>query len=377
MPDLNRRQFVDPLESFLDSQNRIEDNAGRRAQYPSTQQLALPDLGGPPEQMRLFDTRRAGPANIYAMNPSLDASEWRDKDVVVPLGEEGQALVDDDEFTVSGEFFEFPTGRSDREFVAYGSAHREDLKRTQEEGTYLGHEEYPGRVNPGLQFSELLEDEGAAERSYGQSVSWYTPEGDTEVGRVEYDMGQWGPQVAYAEINPLYRGRGFSREAIPQFASRLGPGDGVVHAGGFTAAGDAAFHAKGIPTETDLDQGFYEFVGDLEPDEDDVVDFAMDRLRTMYGPTAVEADSSEWSEDMVDDYDHLLVTSAQLLQDDLQNDPTIQETYRENLELMQEQVLANLPTSRKGAFMSGWKPEHKTGRQEELPGMPLKYTGGG
>ena len=50
--------------------------------------------------------------------------------------------------------------------------------------------------------------------------------------------------------------------------------------------------------------------------------------------------------------------------------------FRSSLEDMQEQVLANLPSGRKSAFAQGWKPKGPTrGFDEELPGMPQKYTG--
>lgn len=370
MPYLNNRQFLDAGYAgpeWVGFGGNPEPSA-RKANYPQSQQLALPGLGQDVEQMRLFDTRRAGPANIYAMNTSPDASDWRDKDIAVPLGEEQQAIVDDDEYTVSGEFFEFPIGLDDREFMAYGSAHNQEIQRTQREGTHLGHENYPERTNPGLQFSDLLEDsDGWAE------ASWWTP-GQTEVGRVDFHEDRWGPNVDHAEINPLYRGRGFSREAIPDFAANLEPGAGIVHAGGYTDAGRGAFHAKGIPTETDIEYGFADFVEQMDVDEDEVTDFAMDRLRSYHGDAA-DLDPSEWTEDMGIDYQHFRETAEESIREQAADDSYTESMYREQLEDMQEQVLANLPTSRKGAFMSGWKPEHKTGRQEELPGMPSKYTG--
>ncbi|MCA1781927.1 MAG: hypothetical protein LC679_07055 [Intrasporangiaceae bacterium] len=142
-----------------------------RATWPGHQQMSLPGLGeGGLEQMRLFDTNRAGPANVYSMNPSRDAADWRDQDKQVPLNAEQQEIVDDEDYTVRGEFFEFPVGQDDREHMAYGGAHQETISDTKERGTYLGHEEYPAQPNVGLQFRDLQ----TGGDGYSQS-EWWTP----------------------------------------------------------------------------------------------------------------------------------------------------------------------------------------------------------
>ena len=303
MPSLNRNQF----------------------QGPRTQQLPLPGMGSP-EQMRLFDTHRAGPASIYGLNPATDASDWTDQDKQVarePADLERLDEGDDEEPVMRGEFFDFPLSQEDQDFVTFAPAHTREMGRQRDAGTYLGHDEYPTKASPEVQFGDLLTDGDG----WGEA-SWHTREGSL-VGKVGFHEDRWGPQVEHAEINPLYRGRGFSARAIPEFAANLEEGQGIVHAGGFTPAGARAFQAKGIPTETQIDQAFNDFLF-----------------------------TSEESGDL-----------------DLDDMDSLEETFRGNLEVMQDQVLKNLPTSRKGAFAKGWRPEYKFGRQEELPEMPPKYSG--
>ena len=354
MPEVNRRQFTDPLESFLHRENQIEANAGRRFSGPQYEQLAMPGMGRGTEQMRLFDTHRAGPANVYAANPSLDAADWRDVDREVPLSEEGIELVEDDEHEIQGEFFEFPVGRSDREFMAYGTAHHEKIGQTHEEGTHLGHDAYPEKVNPDLRFSDLSD----SNMNYDER-EWYTDEG-TMVGKIEYHEDDWGPNVDHAEINPLYRGRGFSGDALKTVAGGLEPGEGVMHAGSFTSAGSGAFQKKGIPTEDDLERGFGDWVAGLDVDEDDVLNEAEMRYP-----------DEDWSSD--DAPQSFLNEIRQDLVEARFDDPDMRMQFRENLEELQAQTLQSLPgtSSRKGAFVEGWKPKGPTrGTQEKFAGMP-------
>ena len=330
MPDINRRQFSGP-------------------QY---EQLALPGMGRGTEQMRLFDTHRAGPANVYARNPSLDAVDWRDEDREVPLSEEGIELVEDEEHEIRGEFFEFPVSRPDREFMAYGTAHHEKIGQTHDEGTHLGHDAYPEKTNPDLRFSDLHEDGF----DYDQR-QWFTDEG-TMVGKINYHEDDWGPNVDHAEINPLYRGRGFSRDALRTVAGGLEPGEGIMHAGSFTTAGAGAFHAKGIPTEDDIERSFDEWVYGMEPDEDEVLMMAEDRYpeEDWRSPDAPQSYLDEIRTDLIESR---------------RDDPDTRMMFRENLEEMQSQVLGSLPGGRKSAFTQGWKPKFPTrGFAEELPGMP-------
>lgn len=349
MPELNNSQF--------------------RVRYPTHHQLELPfegseNLNTGPEQMRMFDTHRAGPANVYAANPSMDTADWGDQDREVPLSDEGREMVDDEEFTLSGEFFQFPVGQADREFMAYGGAHQEKLTETKDVGTYLGHDAYPGRTNPGMQFGDLTPEADGDDYRGEASQSYFTDEG-TEVGRVQWHDDEWGPNVDYAEINPLYRGRGFSREAIAGFAedrSMEGEG-GIVHAGSYTAAGSGAFHAKGIPTIDDIEHGYDDWVGGLDPDDEFVRDVAAARYpeEDWNSPNAPQSFLDEIREEA---------------RGEMRDDPDNRMMFRENLEDMQSQVLANLP-GRRGAFAQGWKPKFPTrGFNDEFPGMPQKYTGG-
>lgn len=229
---------------------------------PDFQQLELPGVSEPkgPTQMRMFDTlavpdgvREKGTA-VYARNPSLDAAEWNDQDIFPGYDKsESETMFDPDGGTIQGEFFEFehPVGSREREFQAGGSMH----KRLQGQEGVLGHDAFPERVRPELQFSDLSEEGG-----YGMfnEKDYLTDEGSL-AGRVQYHEDEWGPNVDYAEINPLYKGRKFSRDAILDFAGDLGPGEGIVHAGGFTDAGAGAFHAKGIPTEGDISRGLDDY----------------------------------------------------------------------------------------------------------------------
>ncbi|MFN2347743.1 MAG: hypothetical protein ABR616_18775 [Dermatophilaceae bacterium] len=335
-----------------------------RATWPGHQQMSLPGLGeGGLEQMRLFDTNRAGPANVYSMNPSRDAADWRDQDKQVPLNAEQQEIVDDEDYTVRGEFFEFPVGQDDREHMAYGGAHQETISDTKERGTYLGHEEYPAQPNVGLQFRDLQ----TGGDGYSQS-EWWTPNSEdgrlgTEVGRIQFHEDDWGPNVDYAEINPLYQGRGFSRDALTEVAGGLEPGEGIMHAGSFTSAGSGAFQKKGIPTVDQIEGGYDDWVEGLEVDDDEVMDMARDQFpdEDWDGPDPPMSLADELRAEM--NYDR-------------QQDPDNRSMFREGLEEMQSQVLAKLP-GRRGAFaQGGWKPERKFARNEELPGMPQKYAGG-
>ena len=344
--------------------------SGRQFSGPQYEQLSLPGAGRGTEQMRLFDTHRAGPANVYAANPSLDASDWRDADREVPLSEEGIELVEDDEHEISGEFFNFPTGRSDREFMAYGGAHHEKIGQTADEGTYLGHDAYPEKVNPDLRFSDLSEDGF----DYDER-QWFTDEG-TMVGKINYHEDDWGPNVDHAEINPLYRGRGFSRDALKTVAGGLEPGEGVMHAGSFTTAGHGAFQAKGIPTEDDLERGFEDWVQTREPDEEMVTDLSLDRLQNFH-PDQPWDDVDQWTDEMRELEFETRSGVEEDLRHEMRDDPDARMEFRGNLEEMQAQVLGSLPGGgRKASFAQGWKPKGPTrGFDEELPGMPQKYTG--
>lgn len=358
MPQLNNNQFQG------------------RATYPSHQQLQLPfegseNVGGGSEQMRLFDTHRAGPANVYAMNPSADVGDWRDVDRDVALEPEEEEVVfgaHDEDYVppgMDGQFFEFesPPESEERHYLANQGAHQRSISESKQSGTYLGHDEYPSKVRPDLGFGDLEEEIG----DYDER-RWVTDEG-TEVGKIRFHEDDWGPNVDYAEINPMYRGRGFSRDALTKVAGGLEPGEGIMHAGSFTMAGSGAFHAKGVPTEHDIESGYEDF---SEQRREEMFD--PDTVRERAAEIYPDEDPDFWDSDDADPYLH--DARSELLGEFQDREPELRMEFRDNLEEMQSQVLANLPSSRKGAFVEGWKPKFPTsGKAEELPGMPQKYTG--
>jgi len=243
-------------------------------QFPKRYQPQLPgtqdEVSG---QMPLFGVRNAGPANVYSRIDSPDARDWTSDQPSVPLIKDEKRILgydpDDpgapgyDEYgdmgSTSGQFFEFtsPAGSSERQHEAYKIAHEQAI---QEQST-LGYDAYPKKVNPDMAFRDLYSEEG--DWGLGQR-DYYTPEG-TLAGRVDYEEGTFGPHVNYAEINPLYKGRGWSKDAMMDFMSDA---EGIVHAGDFTNAGAGAFEKKGIPTERDLLRHFEEYEdqgrGDME-----------------------------------------------------------------------------------------------------------------
>ena len=363
-------QFSDPLESFLTEERgrRQEFNAAlphnRPVQYPTHQQPSLPGLGDPErtEQMPLFETHRAGPANVYTRFDTGDANQWTDRPRNVSLTEDEREVLDpgEDEWfeeatpMQSGQFFQFesPPGSSEREWEANLQAHGRSVQEFQRGGRLLGHDAYPQQVNPNLQFEDLH-----AEPDMGRT-SYYTPEG-TEVGRVEFHDDEWGPNVDYAEINPLYRGRGFTKPAMIDFASDAEDyGQGIVHAGGFTAAGAGAFHAKGIPERGELDQGFEDFAS--ERIEADVEDMLPEALRGEYP-------DEDWdSEDAPQGYaDSLRDDLTSELHEDQDRMLDLRDEYAGGLRDLQSDVIAQ-GSRRKGEFLAGWKPKTKVGFQEKL-----------
>ena len=345
MPELNRNQF-----------------------YPSQQQLAIPGLDQP-EQMRLFDTRRAGPANVYTANPSPNAADWKDRDLSVDLSTEGQEILDDESYEVQGRFSTFPLGEDARAYVAYGQAHGDAIRASRDDGTYLGHDAYPERVHPDLRFGDLdVED-----ASLGEDITrWNAPDG-TVVGEVDWEPDRWGPYVNTAEINPLYRGRGFTREAIPDFAGIASEYTrGIVHAGSYTDAGAGAFHAKGVPTTSDIERGYEDYV-DREVSEIPVESLKQDALENMRGGEVGldqgwdwEAPEDTWSSAQRDALGHEVEYLTGYFRESMLDDPETTEQYLDQLEGMQEAVLSKLP-GRRSAFEQGWKPQAKFGRQEEFP----------
>lgn len=348
MPALNRRQF-----------------------YPTQQQLALPGLAAEaPEQMRLFDTHRAGPANVYAANPAADASQWQDRDRTVPVTEDEHAIIEDEDYALRGEFSTFPIGREDREFIAYGGAHQRAFQQSRDDGTYLGHDAYPAKTNPDVQFSDLQHDDY-------EDTQWWT-DGGTLVGEVAWHEDEWGPYVNTAEINPMYRGRGFTREAIPDFARRRAEDTpGIVHAGSYTEDGTRAFHAKGIPTTSDIEEGYDAYVDDMdiEPDTESLVEMLADSEVGSDRGWDWNAPESEWSREQETAFSEEYDRAVEDERENFRYEGYAREDYRESLEAMQEQVLANLPSSRTGQFAAGWagpwKPKGPaSGRNEKLPGMP-------
>lgn len=331
----------------------------RRLTGPQFQQLQLPGTEDGPddEQMRLFETHRAGPGSLYALNPSPDASEWRDVDREVPLEEDEREILEEEGDINRGEFYNFysPAHSQEREFLANQGAFGRSREAFEQAGTYLGEEKFPDQPRPDLQFRDIYSDEGYGERT------WSTDEG-TEVGKVSYHDDAWGPYVETAEINPLYRGRGFSREAITEFAGGLEPEEGVVHAGSYTPAGAGAFHAKGIPTVRDIETAFESHIRDTL-DEEQVTELARENRPDLPWDTEDSATLSRNERWAMDD---VIETTRDRLTQDMYSDDYAQEEFRDHLYDMQEQVLSRLSESRVGSFLSGWKPEAKRGVQEKL-----------
>lgn len=283
---------------------------------PDTHQLSLPGLGDGDEQMRLFDVRNSGPANVYTANTASDATNWRDRDIPVELDEDEREIVNDDfGYSVPGNFFEFEVGEPDRAHIAAGRAHGRTEVEAIREGNYLGADAYP-RLDTGLQFEDLYNEAG-----YGwhNERVWTSPSG-TEVGKVRWHEDEWGPNVDAAEINPGFQGRGFSREAMRVVAEEAHEEGQIIHAGSFTDAGAGAFHRKGIPTERDLERGFEDYAEAVFSEDPGAYDPEFER-----------------------------------------------ENFKDLAVEMQGQALAALP-SRRGSFDQGWKPKPLTGKQEKLPG---------
>lgn len=324
---------------------------------PQFQQLPLPGIGDDrgPEQMRLFDTHRAGPAAIYAKNPSFDAANWQDRDKYVPRTAEEEAIYsgEDENPMERGEFYDFESEpfSSEREFVANQDAYGRSRQQFEEAGTHLGHDAYPERVNPDLKFDDLVIDEGGY--GYGETT-WSTREG-TPVGKVTYNEDEWGPYVETAEVSPMYRGRGFSRDAITDFASTA---EGIVHAGSYTEAGAGAFHAKGIPTAHDLRDGFEQWIGDREPDDDVIMERARDLFPDKDWEGASAAEAGERGTLL-----RQLRSRAEL---DMLDDEDLREEYKDTLGDIQGHMVGKIEASRRGEFYGGWKPKQSWGWQEKM-----------
>lgn len=315
---------------------------------PQFQQLPLPGLGEEgTEQMRLFDTHVAGPAAIYAKNPSPDAADWGNQDKTVPLNEDETELLTGEEGLSEerGEFYDFDSApySTEREFVANRGAYGRSRSEFEQAGTHLGHEAYPDRVNPNTRFDDLLVDEDHGE------MTWSTREG-SPVGKVTYNEDEWGPYVDTAEVSPLYQGRGFSRDAITDFASSA---EGIVHAGSFTNAGAGAFHAKGIPTANDLRDGFEEWIGNREPDEEKIEEIARERHPDLDWEGGVGVGRA------------LLSTRADL-ELDMMEDEDLREEYKDTLGDIQGHMVGKIEASRRGEFYGGWKPKQTWGWQEKM-----------
>lgn len=238
-----------------------------RAQFPEFNQPQLPGMGGSGRQMPLFKTEQAGdiPANVYSKFDEADAGQWTEPQDFELSGEESRVLSDPSGGRKKGMFFDFNSfpHSTERQHQAFEPAH----ERAREQEGVLGYEHFPKQPNPDLQFDDLQSNFGVSK--FGSSnfddfddfddedegLTFTTPEG-SEVGKVSFHEDEWGPAVEEAEINPLYKGRGWSGDAMAEFVSGA---EGVVHAGGFTPAGQQAFRQKGIPTSDDLEQSFDEY----------------------------------------------------------------------------------------------------------------------
>lgn len=221
-----------------------------------------------PKQMALFHTAKAGdlPANIYRRSYHPDAPSESN----LRLNPDEQRTLSDPNEHERGVFFDWdsPANSSERQFLAYGEAHEREVGIDQHEkargvqSQILGYDKFPEQVNPDLDFEDLIPEEGVRGSNFGfkdpdePGITFRSPEG-SEIAKVTYDEDEWGPNVHEAEVNPLYKGRGWTKPAMTDF---VGQAEGVVHAGGFTHAGSKAFRAKGIPTDEDLNQGLSERV---------------------------------------------------------------------------------------------------------------------
>lgn len=209
--------------------------------------------GGDP---RLFKIRSHGPGNTY--------EKWRENETphggVVPAHRSEELLQAHNprrlprktplpftgDVEVGGEFsdFKYPGGSAESEFVLGRETYEEASRKNPLGG------DFPSRVNPQLQYEDLSWNTRDASDlpHYVSSVEAITPEGSA-VGRVEYEKDLAGDvRVNTAEISPLYRGRGFSSKAIPDFMERF-TGRGGVYTDMFTPEGRQAFGRKGIPTQ--------------------------------------------------------------------------------------------------------------------------------
>jgi hypothetical protein len=296
----------------------------KTVQYPQHQQLALPGMGDSPEQMSLFRTTKFGDANVYQRNLSKDAEDWGSR--AERGGKPDLEILEGESFSVPSEFFGTrftpEPGSTERRWAAFAEGYGEEIKGED----VLGHDAYPDRANPDLKFDDLhsyQEDDG--------SVDYSTPEG-TLVGRVQFHDDEWGSNVDYAEISPLYKGRKFSREAIKDFTENYA--SGVVHAGSYSDEGEKAFQAKGIPTTEDIEEALYDWTEGLvdESEFPNEGPWVMDRQREIESVRQAYA----WDEDTRRD-------------------------FRESLEEVQGEILRKLQP-RKG---SGWKPRPMKGRQME------------
>jgi len=206
-------------------------------------------------QLPMFRTTKAGPANVYErLGPEEtipDEPAAAPESTYVPL--ELSTGLFDGKHAIRGVFGDFETspGSSEMEYLENRDPHQRAIMQSRSEGTLLGYEAYPDRVNPDLYFQDLerSDPEPVGFHGTGSRVDFRTPEGTT-VGRVDYSENEWGPSIDTAEVNPLYKGRGFSKDAMIDFVSEA---DGVVHADDFTAEGSKAFRARGIPTGLDLE----------------------------------------------------------------------------------------------------------------------------
>lgn len=239
-----------------------------RAQFPEFNQPQLPGMGGgSSRQMPLFKTQQAGdiPANVYSKFDEADAGQWTEPQDFELSDEESRTLSDPSGGRKQGMFFDFNSfpHSTERQHQAFKPAH----ERAREQEGVLGYENFPEQPNPDLQFGDLEAQHGVSK--FGSSnfddfddfddedegLTFTTPEG-SEVGKVSFHQDEWGPAVEEAEINPLYKGRGWSGDAMAEFVSGA---EGIVHASGFTEAGQQAFRQKGIPTDYDIEGQFSEF----------------------------------------------------------------------------------------------------------------------
>lgn len=149
-----------------------------------------------------------------------------------------------------------------------------DAEGTVDERWPLGGSDLPqsrgdrsGAINRDLTASDLSIEHSPPDEWGDARYTWVDPMTDDEVAKVEYSPYEDGRLVIGAEVNPHYRGRGFSQRIMADLPFQGELEEGPWHAGSFTPEGQRAFGDKGVPNDTDIAIAAGDFMGDEDPSD--------------------------------------------------------------------------------------------------------------